>query len=120
MVRSVLASVALLSLVAAAFLAGCSRAPAARQALGADCKLSLDRSACAEGLFCARPEYDRGEQARYHRSGLSGLTPSTPLGRCARLPAVGEQCTFFNRDCVAGATCQFAADGRIGVCRADH
>lgn len=110
-----------LALVAAlTALSACDNAPKPNQPAGADCNGSLDNTACVAGHYCARPEHaGHAAQDRYSNGGLFGLGPKSPIGRCIRLPAVGEGCTFVNRDCVAGATCQFEGTMRTGVCRAN-
>ena len=100
-------------------LAACDNMPKPRQPTGADCNASLSRDACVAGHYCARAESDRGEQERQSNGGLFGLGLAVPIGRCVRLPAIGEGCTFRNRDCVAGATCQFEGTSRAGICRAN-
>lgn len=107
----------LVSLAAFVALSACTKAPSASQAAGADCNLALSSNACVAGYFCARDE--GGQNQRRSSGGFAGLQESVPIGRCARLPAVGEGCTFVNRDCVAGATCQFQGASRAGICRAN-
>ncbi len=100
-------------------LAACDNMPKPRQQAGADCNASLSGDACVAGHYCARAETDRGEHERTSNGGLLGLGLAVPIGRCVRLPAIGEGCTFRNRDCVQGATCQFEGTSRAGVCRAN-
>ena len=108
-----------LCVVLSAFaLLGCNDMPGPNQAAGADCNAGIDDDACVEGHFCAHAEPDRGEQQRRSNGGLFGLGEVVPIGRCTPLPAEGEACTFVNRDCAAGTTCQFEGTSRVGVCRA--
>jgi hypothetical protein len=100
-------------------LFACGKPPGPNQAAGADCNIALDNNACVAAHYCARADTDRAEQQRRSSGGFLGLQESVPIGRCVRRPAVGEGCTFVNRDCVAGATCQFEGTSRAGICRAN-
>lgn len=111
--------VRLVSAVALVALAACDNTPKPNQPANADCNAGLSANACVAGHFCARSESDQAGQQRFSNGGFMGLGAKVPLGRCQRLPAVGEGCTFVNRDCVAGATCQFEGTSRAGVCRAN-
>ncbi|MBL8679561.1 MAG: hypothetical protein JNK05_10365 [Myxococcales bacterium] len=112
-------SLRLVLVTAIAALAACDNAPKPNQPAGADCNAGLSTNACVAGHFCARPETDQAGQQRFSNGGLFGLGLQVPVGRCVRLPAVGQGCTFVNRDCVAGATCQFEGASRAGICRAN-
>lgn len=110
--------VVLCAVVAALALLGCNDMPAPNQGAGADCNAAIGDDACVAGHFCARAEPDRGEQQRQSNGGFLGLGDAVPIGRCTPLPAEGEACSFVNRECAAGATCQFEGASRVGVCRA--
>ena len=113
-------SLRLALVIAVATLSACDNAPKANQAANANCNASLEGTACVDGYFCARPEFaGHAADDRFSNGGLFGLGPKVPIGRCVRLPPVGQGCTFVNRNCVAGATCQFEGTMLTGVCRAN-